>query len=524
MSSIATCPACAAEFALPEFASGEDRAQCPGCQAEFPLADAPQRELPVAALLPPLEENVPQAEPTAELELPEPSSPQERSPALCSAETVVAFPSSTLSALAGWEERLKRAIDGTATEETTEKQETAEKQPSADDSAPVTLENAPEFEFHMDPPVESPVQSFSATSAVLPNSQDWFEGRDRISADEPPNTEPPPATAPVATKRTRRSRKPSLVKRAGVAAVFGLVGIVLGQYALLWLRGPSADYMQLAQLLPDSVQPATAAPVAPPNFVRRDSDTNHEPREPSEPSPLESLTRQLAEAEPQQEEPAPPADPPPLTRDDAVAPATIEVPRPRLLPATNATLAEFVDLTAVARDAAPTLLTGDLKSEQSARAKGHAYMAFARLAERFDFVNDLDLDADAQHAASLAQALFRTTAATAARQSDFAIVITRWWQHLDRPHQGIFLVGRVQDCESVGDHTVYHVAVVHKQASTLIPVLLDSLDADEQSHQVGDEIGVVGTIVTQPRKVIPGFNLDMPQLAVAQDSFAVPAD
>ncbi len=63
-------------------------------------------------------------------------------------------------------------------------------------------------------------------------------------------------------------------------------------------------------------------------------------------------------------------------------------------------------------------------------------------------------------------------------------------------------------------------SLVVRFPSTLIPVLLPTGAA----YQVGDRIGVVGTIVTEPRTVIPGFTADLPQIAVALDSFSVPTE
>jgi hypothetical protein len=529
MPSIATCPECASQFALPETASASDRAECPECGTELVVADAHQRRLPVARILePPIE--VP-AEPEPEEPVPVP----EFSPAFRSAETI----SSDSSAMSGWEERLRKAIDSTASEPF------GERASEATESDAASLDNAPEFEFHMDPPLESPSQSFSATPTELPDARDWEEelpavGSLELPAAAPTTVAPKPAPAapepaPVEPSTTavlpkRRSRKSSFVKRAGVAVVFGLIGLVLGQYALLWLRGPSADFLHLAQIVPPAMMPTPTSPVMPPQnasagespqSVADESAADESlatASEPSEVPPLESPPPETAQSTPEVSDVAPPLGPPPVTRDDAVEPATVELPNTKLLPATHTTFAEFAELVASAQAAVPVLVSGDLKTSESAHAKGHAYMAFCRLAERFDFVNELGLAADAQHEASLAQALFRTTAATVAPQNDFAVIVTRWWQHLKRPNQGIFLVGRIQDVQTVSEHTLYQVAVVDQSESTLIPVLLDTT-----TYQVGDQLGVVGTIVAEPDKVLPNFQANLPQLVVAQDSFVVPA-
>jgi hypothetical protein len=150
---------------------------------------------------------------------------------------------------------------------------------------------------------------------------------------------------------------------------------------------------------------------------------------------------------------------------------------------------------------------------------GHAYMALCRLAERFDFVHAANLGDDARREALSAQSLLRTLAGEKAARYDLALIASRWWQHQARSNQGVFLVGRIQDIEAMGSRTLCQVAVVYAQESTLIPVLLP-----EAAYQVGDQIGIVGTIVTEPRTVIPGFTADLPQIAVALDSFSVPTE
>lgn len=499
MPSIATCPECAEQFALPEYAVGEDRAKCPKCEAEFLVADAHQRQLPVAKIL------EPQLELPAEAEPEEPIAVPEFSPAFRSAETI-----SDSGTMSGWEQRLKKAIETTASEPS------GELQSDSSESGSVSLESAPKFEFHMDPPLESPSQSSSASSLDLPDAEQWDEEMPAVFREEPP-PEAVAAIKPAPALRKRRTGKSSFVNRASVVVVFGLIGLVLGQYALLWIRGPSADFLNIAGFLPSAIQPTPTSQILAPQLHREPSLASDSA--PSETPELEPPREELPLAESTIErEPAPPVGPPPITRDDEVQPAMAEMLDTRLLASTHTTYAEFAELVTGAEAAAPVLVSGDLKTLESARAKGHAYMAFCQLAERFDFVNELGLAIDAQHEATSAQALFRTTAAKAAPQNDFAVIVTRWWQHLERPEQGIFLVGRVQDVQTVGSHSLYQVAVVHAAESTLIPVLLD-----KETYQAGDQIGVVGTIVAEPRTVLRDFQADVPQLVVAQDSFVVPA-
>lgn len=498
MSSIATCPQCADQFVLPEFAAADDHARCPGCSAEFTVSEAYCRKLPVAELLPPQELAPAKAETSEVTDIVSPLA--EFSPELRAAETIAY----STKAMAGWEERLKRAIEST-TPETADAPVT-----ESFSSSSTILENAPDFDFHMDPPAESPADSYAAPTE-LPNSQAWFSegGKPVVSHQE---VSPAP---PTVSRTPRRRRRKAFLQHAIAAMLFGIVGALLGQYALLWIRGPSADYMQLTQVLPNSLRPSWNPPRSFGPRVAMNDRFIPAP-EPREESPVETITRQLAEKAPLPVEPPPlaPAEEP-VRRDDAVQPATAEI----AVQATRTTAAEFAELLAAAKSAAPSLMSGDLKSAESARAKGQAYMALCRLAERFDFAHELGLAPGAEREAADARAFLRTTAATVAQQADFAVIVTRWWQHHDRTTPGIFLTGRVADIQTVGSQTLAQVAIVLPEETTLIPVLMSATDV-----RVGDEIGVVGTVVADPQKALPGFPAALPQLVAAQEAFAVSLD
>lgn len=551
MSSIATCPQCAAQLAVPETATTSDHAQCPECRAEFSLAEGDLRYLSAAKIVDPIEIPPAPIEPKLETpapaaklsEVPLPDAPMPETPLPVTPEPVAELPEAPLpeteppqdmrnaetilspSTLSGWEERLRVAIDSTETQPSDEPE--IVDSPTAEESS---LEESPKFEFEMDPPAESLADSFGSTATELPETGEWFEPTSEQTSEES-LTDVAPATAddaPTANKRAapvRRSVKNSLLKRAAVVVMFGTVGILLGQYALLWLRGPSADYLHIAQFVPRAILPSAQQQVFAPQISAEEHLVSDETpiEEPEIEQPVEKL---LASAEPVERELDSPAEPPVVTRDDAVQPATAQLPEASQLPevsllsSTHTTPAEFDQLLRSAHDSAQTLIKGDLSTQESYRSKGHAYMAFCRLAERIDFIRDANLDEDARNQASSAQSLFRTLAGQTAAQNDLALITLRWWQHPTRTNQGIFFVGRVQEVETMGSHALCQVAVVHAAESTLIPVLLPM----ETARQVGEQIGVVGTIITEPHTVLPGFTANLPQIAVAVESFSVPAE
>jgi hypothetical protein len=53
----------------------------------------------------------------------------------------------------------------------------------------------------------------------------------------------------------RRVRQPSIVRLLVGVVGGGLLGIFIGAYALLWLRGVEGDILGIARWLPDSVLP-----------------------------------------------------------------------------------------------------------------------------------------------------------------------------------------------------------------------------------------------------------------------------
>ncbi len=582
MSSIATCPQCAAQLALPEAASESDYAQCPECRAEFSLAEAEHRTLAAAQLIVKLPEPEPVAEPEihpepitypeasaadetmilpdpVELplehefvsketpETPQPVSLDDLTPAASSAETVVA----DSEELVGWEERIRSAIDSNAEENSMANadidsnalspEKSLEENPEEPFEAAVaglgstSLEDSPQFDFQMDPPDETPIEHESATPEELTKTAEWFESTSTENVAElevPPTaassipaleTTIPAAVAqtgndlaseeekPVHTKLRRKTN--SLARLSGVFLLFALIGTTLGQYALLWLRGPSADYLGLAQVLPSSALPPPTSQLLAPQISGGEQLAATEPAiETDDPT----AQTQLAESTPEAESPI--AD---LLKDDAVIPAAAELPiepkqqSPPLLPATGTTAAEFSALLNEAQQAVPGFLAGEVTSPETKRTKGQAYMAFCRLAERWDFagVDSANLDDAA------AKTLFENIAGQSAGRDALAFIGQRWWQHNGRPHQGCVLVGRVVGANTLGkggEVTLYELALENSDAEIVVPFF-----AKDGDIQRGTTIAVVGTIVQDPDRVVPGYSGFLPQAVVARFYFGL---
>lgn len=450
-------------------------------------------------------------------EVPERVSLDDLATPLSSAETVV----SDTEELAGWEERIRTAIDASSSEE--------ESTEADDDSATVPvvglgstlLEDSPQFDFQMDPPDETPIEHEPVSPEDLTKTAEWFESTSTENVDElevpaderttptdVPNSDDvatPVATTPSPTKQRKKTN--SLARLATVFLLFAIVGTLLGQYALLWLRGPSADYLGLAQVLPSSALPGASSQILAPQISANEQLVAAVPEHGEDEA--DPPARELL-AEDTQTEDNPIAD---LLRDDAVTPATAELPvEPAnralpLLPSTGVTPGEFSALLSEAQQAVPGFLAGEISSREAKRIKGQAYMAFCRLAERWDFAdaNPAQLDDAA------AKRLFENLATQPAGRSALAFIGQRWWQHDGRPHQGCVLVGRVQSASAQGGATLYELALENSDAGIVVPVV-----AANGNFQQGDTLAVVGNIVKNPQQVVPQFSLDLPQAVVAR--------
>jgi len=128
-------------------------------------------------------------------------------------------------------------------------------------------------------------------------------------------------------------------------------------------------------------------------------------------------------------------------------------------------------------------------------------MALCRLAEHFDFANQPGLAPPIQAKAKQAAQLFGQVTYKANVREDLAHIAGRWWEYQQRPSDGIFLAGWVQKTQPAGNRTLCWVKLNEQSTVAAIPVLID-----EQRYQTGDPIGVVGSVVSNPSELPPGFS------------------
>ena len=434
MARLASCPQCNQELLVPGETSGDAWAKCPECRAFFQLNDTVSRELPAALVVETdsLEADAQTAPTVADISSsatwsdasgaePEPS----KAPEL-DAETLVVEPQSTddLQAAAqridAWFRSAKtlpdvppitdnetepgspdenaESSDATATDETIEIGAS-----SLDDmGTPADMEFEDSLELsqgtatwddskHMErllADIEGPTADELAPAAET-SADSEYEGARVQSGDASSAADMPKFVSQVGG--TRR-RKRSLLRTLVMVAVAGVIGSGLGYYALLWLRGKSADFLDVAQYLPPAMLPAefqttprqlaAAAPLRTPAEVES-SDESATPAQPAD-EPAEEQASFTTPAEPEtpptdddrytsdaNDVPAPSAEPATLDEPTA-APLTDEVAAvdvATLKDAPSFTADELAAALDAAKTAQPALVAGSLEDGREVQAQ-----------------------------------------------------------------------------------------------------------------------------------------------------------
>jgi DNA-directed RNA polymerase subunit RPC12/RpoP len=546
MAQLATCPGCTSQLALPEAATLSDRVRCPRCGQKFLLMESVQFSIPNAELIveEEIEETKPyrsslQPVPGAETYEPAPyksesyEDPYETAKDPDETETSP-FPAS--ATLSDWEARLKKAI-AAGPEEVAEPTEESYKvvKPTIDEkfsmpdyaalkeSLSAKL-NSVEQDFEVpeadltptEPfPSHETLETWSAADEYTPESLDAAEEEATVSTSFDQTVTDGPSVVSVETDITtspRRKKKRSLTRTLASASL-GVVGIPLGLYALLWLRGPSGDMAGIAQYLPSFMLPASFNELDDSNSQALVSDD----LEPAE----DELVEEMAETLPENDAATPLAETQPETilDDPEVEPATATAPTPEQVTYQGPKFelvepAEFNALFAAAEEAAPILAEGDLNTKESVAKKGQAYMTFAQLAEKFSYINQPGQTLDQAAQAALAQQLIRTTLRKDVVKRDLPQIALRWWQYPERPSTGMVMIGKIEKLDATDAGIVAIASLGIDGVAPTVPVLLGNTE-----HQEGDIIGVVGTIMVNPAEQLPEVDPGLGPLLISQYSF-----
>jgi len=513
MANIATCPKCAKQLGLPADVAMTDRAECPECQAVFSLSQTVQISLPVARILDPAES---------------PRTAAEVSQPTLNSDTPAALASNT-APLKSWEERLKNALakDSSDDAATSDDGEAGAVSSIAEDSSP-----PPSFEFELDlrtpadlekdhpqvPAASKTLADFAAAveipavSEKIPRTKLLNESKvaDTVNVtSEPTVAEYLPAkveeeTTELAELAVRTVPQRQVARRGfpkvAAFAVGPIVGGLLGLYGLLWLQGAKADYLGLARVLPASMLPAglggssgdspIAEAISPEGRLDDEEDAS-------------LLATGLAAPELMAQSREPHA---PMKLDASVQPASAAQ---RLAPAASmvrVSVDEFSALVNAAATALPEFLAADLATPESIRSKGQAYMALCRLAEHFDFAQQLGLAPSVQAKVRQALQLYESATSQAKHRQELSHIASRWWEYEQRPSAGIFLTGQVQKTQPAGTGMLCWVKLSEQsptaETAEAIPVMFN-----HQRYQTGDQIGVVGSVISSPSEVFSGLSV-----------------
>lgn len=540
MAEVAACPSCAAQLSVPQQRPAGAHAQCPLCEETFSLDAAQVTRLRELRVVPAPDEPAPPAPfPAPQGGAPEklsdwldraadervetsseegvgdrdpgdqaPSAPGATDPEFSSRRTVADSPGSTAPSIESLLSRFRGApfddSDAPGDEASDEESEAAEA-PQPEEQQRPHAAPAADFEFDIDQ-----------------------ESEQKPHEDEPPPPEPPDADAlqavhRLATKGNGRRRRSVVTQLAGVA-LFGLLGVALGGYALLWIRGPQGDLLGVSRYLPAAMLPASFANnSAPSPPAPAGAPPESEPRAPRDESAMAD------------------ARPAPI-RDDAVDPATFQEPPSAPEPIDESTDSAEEDEDQDPRAARPRVtLVGapspysldqlDAAMERSEDARrvlsdnsltenpsagpemGRAYAKLCELAQVLTFVDTSQPDPEIKRLA--ARDLYRRLFVYKHARDDSRDIATRWLKWTGRPHGGVFFAGDLQSMADKGSVWEFRLRLAD---GVQVTVLRDR-PMDPQQFVNTMELGVVGCVVEDATNRVEGYTGDADRAVWACHTF-----
>jgi hypothetical protein len=339
----------------------------------------------------------------------------------------------------------------------------------------------------------------------------------------------------------------SVIRTLVLPAVCGVLGLALGYYALLWIRGPQIDVLDAAKYLPKALLPASfshppqqklaAAPAIPPaadtaaeppanepNAAPGDAAQTPEAVKPNE-APAEKLASftepvnpnktptanddRYASTAPASDKAAEPAafNPPPATpvSDNPPAPATEAV---HISGVPSFSASDLAAALVAAKDAQNGLVNGSLSDGLSvAKTKGFSYSILADLAQKATFVDPSS--ADAAKLQQNADTIFRETLAAPHAREEVAQIVPKWIGSPNRKQGGVFFAGNIVVRDKQGSVVEGSVDIGAGQ-----PLLVLLPPALAEKPPTGP-VAVVGYIIDKPAECISGYTGTAPQAVFA---------
>lgn len=308
---------------------------------------------------------------------------------------------------------------------------------------------------------------------------------------------------PVGAPRRRRSPVRMLV---GVV-LSGMIGLVLGAVALLWLRGPDGDLFKIARYLPKAVLP--------PDYPELPREAGLAGGAPRNETPDGQQVAFIDEGNvPRAGDPAAPevvplAKPAEPNTFEMPAAAPLELAGRKLVINVPAfTTGELEDALQAATVAQPDLIKGDADDDGAAvrGAKGFSFWKLCDLADKVTFVDATSPD-EVAAAQSKADDLFRQTLADMHTRGEIARIIPRWLD-FDENNHGVFFAGTISNQSPKG-------SVIECQAdlgaggeplTILVPQRLAGV-----LSQTSRPVGIVGSIIEGPNPHVVGYEGSAPR-------------
>jgi hypothetical protein len=357
-------------------------------------------------------------------------------------------------------------------------------------------EHMERFRSDMDqPPVENHARPSKSHRTTADRRHRQYLSVSPHSID-PPLVFVPPGGLP----RRRRSTIRILV----ASVIGGVVGLALGYYVLLWIAGPSGDFLRVAQHLPAAILPADLKLALAMHSDTGElteiqagyvaaADLDDVPSSLDKTSNIIAADARATETDEPQQFEVPDAKVLPDVRVAAVG---------HLLNPPSFTADELAVALETAQQAQPKLVSGDLSDGlEVQRAKGLSYSLLCELAQKMSFVDAASRADYIKQLAREAHALFQQTLADAHTRDEVALIARKWIESRHRKHGGVFFAGRLISEVDKGSVVECQFDVGGREA-LIVVVPQDSTD---QLAQRSRSLGIVGWIVDKPAEGVSGY-------------------
>jgi hypothetical protein len=565
MASVAVCPHCKLQLFIPDHVETDAHVQCPTCRETFDLQDATLRVVPEVVPVDPMTAAAEALEKSlgARLDVSDHNALDETHADLDTADQAdenfakwfaasktvedVTVPPRTPTLAELWPERAKEIQAVAGVSEAYKAASTLPPSKMPEPELPHDLPLGPSFDLPNVPlapenkhTVEIGPDSVAELAGVTDFALDDVDLDDVDVHNQATIAEiKEPIAVPDFTEKRERSevggtpldafptfivqpparRRRSVVRTLVGATLGGFAGLAVGYYLFLYFLGPQGDFLQVADRMPKWLLPKSFAASSPaPSRIMEAVETGS--KNPAPPVGNESANVQASyEAESNTESPTVlPEDKHGIdekhaelapAEDPLVTPLPNELPRtmetPHIEGAPSYTTEQWSAALTAAREAQAGLENGDLSDPAVRRTKGLSYAKFCDLAQMSTLCDPAS--GDVEQLDRDTQALFQNTLAKAHTRDEVARIADIWIESPNRRHGGVFTTGKLNGGSIIGK--MYEFQLSTENASSMVLLMAHP---PEGAESTGQAVAVVGTIVDDPAKRVPGYDGDAPRV------------